>query len=176
VVHLAWRSGEGLEPFGLERPSLRRDAVPGAALGAVVAAVGVAIYLVAVGLKVNRFVVPVPPLGHWWTIPVLALGAVQAGLLEEVIVAGYLIRRLRQFGWTPPVAVAASALLRASYHLYQGWGGFAGNLALGALFGTIFVRTRRTWSLVVAHASVDLLAGLGYIAFRGHCVLGACIR
>src|SRR5439155_2493571 len=86
VVHLARRSAEGLEPFGLGTSRLAGDAGLGVLLGAAVAAVGIAVYLVSVHLGVNRFVVPVPPLGHWWTIPVLVLGAAQAALLEEAIV------------------------------------------------------------------------------------------
>ena len=78
------------------------------------------------------------------------------------------LARLEQMGWAAAAAVAASALLRGSYHLYQGWGGFAGNLALGVFFGIVFVRYRRTWTLVVAHVLVDALAGLGYLAFRSH--------
>lgn len=176
VVHLATRSGEGVAGFGLRSRSLRQDAALGGTLALVVSVVGLAVYLGAVALKINRFVVPVPPLGHWWTIPVLALGALQAGVLEEVIVCGYMIRRLEQVGWRMPAAVTASAVLRGGYHLYQGWGGFAGNLALGLFFGAVFARWRRTWPLVIAHTCVDLLAGLGYIAFRGHCFLHACIR
>ena len=61
---------------------------------------------------------------------------------------------------------AASAALRASYHLYQGWGGFLGNLAMGLLFSVLFVRWRRTWPFVVAHFLLDVAAGLGYILFR----------
>jgi membrane protease YdiL (CAAX protease family) len=175
VVHLSRRSGEGLEPFGLGTSRLAQDAGLGALLGVGVAAVGIGVYLVSVHLGVNRFVVPVPPLGHWWTVPVLVLGATQAALLEEAIVAGYLIRRLEQLGWSGVAAVAASALLRGSYHLYQGWGGFAGNAALGVAFGWLFLRWRRTWPLVVAHLLIDILAGIGYIVFRGHCPLGVCV-
>jgi membrane protease YdiL (CAAX protease family) len=176
VFHLARRTGEGPGAFGLGAARLRADAMWGLVLGAGVAAVGVVVYFGAVALKVNRFVVPVPPLGHWWTVPVLVLGALQAALLEEVVVAGYLISRLRRLGWSAAVAAGTSALLRASYHLYQGWGGFAGNLALGVAFAYLFVRWRRTWPLVTAHFVVDVLAGVGYIAFRGHCFLHACIR
>ena len=125
--------------------------------------VGLGVYFGSVALHVNRFVVPVPPLGYWWTIPMLVLTAIEAGLLEEVIVVAYLITRLEQIGWPTAAAVGASALLRASYHLYQGWGGFAGNLLLGVFFGVVFVRTRRVWPLVIAHAMIDTLAGLGYI-------------
>jgi hypothetical protein len=175
VVHLARRSGEGLEPFGLGTATLSQDVAWGLLAAAVVAAVGLSVYLGAIALNVNRFVVPVPPLGHWWTVPVLVLGALQNALLEEIVVLGYLIRRLEQLGWATAAAVLTSALLRGTYHLYQGWGGFAGNLALGLAFGYAFSRWRRTWPLVTAHFVVDTLAGVGYILFRGHCVGSLCI-
>ena len=138
------------------------------ALAAVVGAVGIGLYLVSVPIGLNRCVIPAPPLGHWWTIPILVLGAMQAGLLEEIVDVGYLIPKLQQLSLTGAAAVAVSALLRGAYHLYQGWGGFLGNLLLGLLFGAIFLRWRRTWPLIVAHTLLDLGAGLGYIAFRSH--------
>jgi membrane protease YdiL (CAAX protease family) len=168
VFYLVRRSGEGSAPFGLDTATLRRDIPVGVILGLAVAAVGLGIYLGSVALGVNRFVDPAPPLGHWWTVPILLLGSLQAGLLEEVVVAGYLITRLRQVSLTPVAAVVVSALLRASYHLYQGWGGFAGNLALGLFFGWVFVRRGRTWPLVIAHFLIDALAGIGYILFHTH--------
>jgi membrane protease YdiL (CAAX protease family) len=179
VAHLIRRSGEGWSPFGLDTAALRRDVMLGLGLAAVVSAVGLALYLGALALAFNRFVVPVPPLGHWWTVPVLVLGSLQNALLEEVIVVGYLIRRLEQLGWAAAGALVASAALRGSYHLYQGWGGFAGNLLLGLFFGFVFLRWRRTWPLVVAHLAIDVLAGVAYIGFRGHCLFGLenlCIR
>lgn len=176
VLYLIRRNAEEPHEFGLRSVRPGADAALGVGLAAVVAGVGLGVYVTALALRINRFVVPVPPLGHWWTVPVLVLGAGQAGLLEEIVVNAYTIRRLGQIGASAPLAITASALLRASYHLYQGWGGFAGNLALGVFFGTLFARWRRTWPLVVAHATVNVLAGVGYIVFRGQCVLGACIR
>jgi membrane protease YdiL (CAAX protease family) len=176
VFHLLRREGEDLAAFGLATDRLRSDAAWGLVVATIVATVGLGVYLGAIALNVNRFVVPIPPTGHWWTVPVLLLGALQNGLLEEVIVVGYLIRRLQQLGWAPAAALAASAVLRGSYHLYQGWGGFVGNLALGVVFGWIFLRWRRTWPLVMAHFVIDAAAGLAYLAFRGHCVAGLCIR
>jgi membrane protease YdiL (CAAX protease family) len=166
VVYLVRRSGEGVGAIGLDVREPKRDVVLGLELFAVVAVGGLAIYLGSVALGVNRFVVPVPPLGHWWTVPVLVLNAVEAGLLEEVIVAAYLITRLRQLDLSPAAAIGISALLRGSYHLYQGWGGFLGNLAMGVLFGIVFVRTRRAWPLVIAHVLLDVAAGVGFILFR----------
>jgi membrane protease YdiL (CAAX protease family) len=175
VVHLIQRSGERLEAFGLGATRAVRDVGWGALLGLGVAGIGLGFYVAAVALNINRFVVPVPPLGHWWTVPILVLGALQNALLEEVVVVGYLIRRLEQIGWAAPAALLSSALLRGTYHLYQGWGGFAGNLLLGLAFGFVFLRWRRTWPLVTAHLLVDTLAGLAYIALRGHCYFGVCL-
>jgi uncharacterized protein len=169
VVHLVRRSGEGVAVIGLSSDRPTRDVARGVALFAAVALAGMGVYLAAVELGVNRFVLPVPPLGHWWTVPALVLNAVEAGLVEEVVVLGYLVTRLRQLSWTPVQAIAASALLRGSYHLYQGWGGFVGNLAMGALFGFLFLRWgRRTWPFVVAHVLLDIGAGVGFILFRDH--------
>ena len=168
VVHLLRRSGEGVTAIGIAWDRPRRDVERGLVLGLIVGLAGIGLYLAAVGVGVNRFVVPVPPTGHWWTVPVLFLNAAEAALLEEVIVLGYLITRLEQIGWSTVAAVATSALLRGSYHLYQGWGGFLGNLAMGLLFGVLFVRWRRTWPFVIAHFVLDVGAGIGFLLFREH--------
>lgn len=168
VVHLVRRSGEGVVAIGLDWDRGTQNLARGAALFVVIAIGGMGVYLGAVALGVNRFVLPVPPLGHWWTVPVLLLNAAEAALLEEVIVLGYLVTRLRQLRFTPIAAIALSSLLRGTYHLYQGWGGFAGNLVMGVLFGTLFLRWRRTWPFVIAHFLLDVGAGIGFILFRKH--------
>jgi hypothetical protein len=162
VVHLVRRSGEGVEVIGLSPDRPAHDLGRGAALFAVVGLAGIGVYLGAVELGVNRFVVPTPPLGHWWTVPALVLGSIESGLLEEIVVLG-------QLSWSPVAAIVTSALIRGSYHLYQGWGGFVGNIAMGLLFGFLFLRWgRRTWPFVVAHALLDIGAGIGFILFRDH--------
>jgi membrane protease YdiL (CAAX protease family) len=168
VSYLVRRDGEGHAAIGLARDRPREDVARGLLLFAIVGLGGIAVYLGSVALGVNRFVVPVPPLGHWWTYPVLLANAAEAALLEEIVVVGYLVTRLRQMGVTEFGAIAASALLRATYHLYQGYGGFLGNLAMGLLFGFVFSRTRRVWPIVIAHLLLDVGAGVGYIAFRSH--------
>lgn len=166
VTYLVRRSGEGPDSIGLRFDRPRADLVAGVVLFGVVAVGGIVVYLAAVALEVNRFVVPVPPLGHWWTIPVLVARAVEAGLLEEIVVVGYLVTRLRQVGASDVSAIGASALLRGAYHLYQGWGGFLGNVAMGVLFATVFTRRRRVWPIVIAHVLLDVAAGIGFILFR----------
>lgn len=168
VVYLLRRDGDGLAAVGLNLRSPRQDLLLGLALFAVVGLGGIGVYLAAVELGVNRFVVPVPPLGHWWTMPVLVLNAAEAALLEELVSVAYLVTRLRQLGLTEIAAIGSSAALRGTYHLYQGWGGFLGNLAMGALFGLVFLRTRRVWPLVIAHLLLDVGAGVGFILFREH--------
>jgi membrane protease YdiL (CAAX protease family) len=167
VLHLLHRSGESAASIGLDATQPWADLRWGVALAALVGGVGLGIYILAVGLGVNRTVIPIPPTGHWWTIPVLLLAAARAGLLEEVIVCGYLLRRLDQLGWSPAKALWTSALLRGAYHLYQGFGGFFGNLALGLFFGRIYQLRGRTTPLVIAHFLIDATAGLGYLALRG---------
>lgn len=168
VVYLVRRSGEGLASIGLAWDGRGRDLGRGFVLFAVTGLAGIGVYLGAVELGANRFVVPVPPLGHWWTMPVLFMRAIEAALVEEAIAVGYLMTRLRQLGLTAGATIGASALLRGTYHLYQGWGGFAGNLALGLFFGAVFARTRRLWPLVIAHFLLNVGAGVGYLLFREH--------
>lgn len=174
VFYLIWLKGEDRSAFGLERGPARRDLGHGLAIATGLFLIGSLGYLAVRYLGIQRFVVPVPATGHWWTVPILALGALGAGLIEEVIVCAYLITRTTQMGWSANRAVIVSALLRGSYHLYQGLGGFIGALVLGLLFGLVFVRFRRTWMLVVAHFLYDLIAGLAFIAVKGDCLLGTC--
>jgi membrane protease YdiL (CAAX protease family) len=166
VFYLLRRNGESASTIGMALDRPWRDLATGAVLAAIVGGIGVVAYVVAVRLGVNRFVVPTPPLGLWWTYPILVLNAAQNALLEETVVLGFLVTRLRQIGWAPAAAVGASALLRGSYHLYQGWGGFLGNLAMGLFFGWLFLRWRRTWPMVFAHTLVDVGAGVLYILFN----------
>ncbi len=58
-------------------------------------------------------------------------------------------------------------MLRGSYHLYQGFGGFVGNVIMGLLFGRVWQRTNRLWPLVLAHFFIDFVAFVGYAILRG---------
>jgi membrane protease YdiL (CAAX protease family) len=168
VLHLLRRTGEGAQTIGLTSDRAWPDVGRGVVLFAFVGLAGVGLYVLAVALGVNRFVVPAPPPDHWWTYPAIFMNAAAAALLEEIVLVGYLITRLQQLGWSSNGAVAGSAVLRGTYHLYQGWGGFAGNLAMGLLFGWIFTRTRRAWPFVVAHFLLDVGAAVGWLLFRRH--------
>lgn len=166
VVHLVRRSGEGVAAIGLAPDRPGRDLASGAALFAVVGLAGLGLYLAAVELELNRFVIPAPPPDHWWTYPAVFMHAIEAAVVEEVIVLGYLVTRVQQMGGSARAAIGTSAVLRGAYHLYQGWGGFLGNLLMGVVFGWLFTRTRRTWPFVVAHFLLDVAAAVGWLLFR----------
>lgn len=164
---LLWRAGIGLAAIGLHRPAPGRDAIRGAGLAALIGVPGLAFYLATRAAGLNLTVVPAALDDTWWRIPVLVLAAVANSVAEELLVVGYLITRLRQLGWGENRALLASGLLRGSYHLYQGFGGGAGNMVMGLVFGRYWQRTGRLWPLVVAHALIDVVAFAGYALLRG---------
>jgi membrane protease YdiL (CAAX protease family) len=168
VIHFLHRNGETLADLGVDRTRPRSDLARGAAIAAVIGGAGLLLYLGAYALGVNRAVVASDLPSVWWRVPVEVLIAAQNGILEEILVAGYLLRRLDQLGWGPNRALAASAVLRGSYHLYQGLGGFAGNLIMGVIFGRIFQRWGRAAPLIVAHTLIDTVALVGYTVLAGH--------
>ena len=168
VGHLLIRSGEGFSAIGLDRRQPREDLTRGAVIAALVGGTGLALYLAAHASGVNLTVIAEDLPAVWWRIPILVLSAAQNALLEETLVAGYLLRRLRQLGWSDDRALLVSALLRGSYHLYQGFGGFAGNLVMGLLFGRVYQRRGRVMPLFVAHALIDTVAFVGYALLVGH--------
>jgi membrane protease YdiL (CAAX protease family) len=168
AVYLVDRNpGDARTLLGLDLRRPRRDLAVAVGLAAVIGIPGLGLYLGAHALGLNANVVPAALPHAWWSIPVLVLSAARNGIIEEVVVVGYLTTRLRQGGATPAAAVAVSALLRGSYHLYQGFGGFVGNAIMGVVFAGLYQRTRRLWPLVVAHTILDVVAFVGYAALGG---------
>ena len=144
------------------------DLLRGALLAAAVGLPGLGLYAAARALGLNTTIAAANLADQWWTIPVLVLAAVQNAVLEEVVMVGYLYTRWLRAGWSLPVVMVTSALIRGSYHLYQGFGGFVGNLAMGLLFGWVYTRTRRVGPLVVAHTLLDVVAFVGYALLKDH--------
>ncbi len=154
--------------IGLIPPRPRFDLTRGLVLAAVIGIPGLGLYLGARALGLNTQVQASGLGENWWTVPVLILSAAQNAALEEVIIVGYLFVRLRQLGWALPAVVAFSALVRGSYHLYQGYGGFAGNLIMGVIFALVYLRWRRVTPLIVAHTLLDVAAFVGYALLAPH--------
>ncbi|MGA5424800.1 CPBP family intramembrane glutamic endopeptidase [Streptomyces lavendulocolor] len=167
VAHLLMREGAGMRAIGFDRTRPWPDLGRGALVAAGIGSAGLAFYLAARAGGANLTVVPEALPDVWWKYPVLILSAVQNSVLEEVIVVGYLLRRLDQLGWSPVAALAASSVLRGSYHLYQGIGGFIGNMVMGAVFVLLYRRWGRVGPLVAAHALLDIVAFVGYALLAG---------
>jgi uncharacterized protein len=167
AVHLLNRDTPGAAVrLGFVPRRVGFDLATGAGLAAVIGIPGIGLYALARQLGINTTVAPANLPGVWWAGPVLILSAATNGVLEEVVVVGYLITRLRDLGWTTWPAIMASALLRGSYHLYQGFGAFIGNAIMGVVFGFFFVRTKRVLPLVIAHTLLDVVAFVGYTLLR----------
>ncbi|BEK84127.1 CPBP family intramembrane glutamic endopeptidase [Nocardia seriolae] len=167
-LYLLWRSGIAPKAVGLvRRLRWRADVLPGLTLAAVIGIPGLGLYLAAHALGVSVTIVP-SSLERWWRLPVLVLSAWANSAAEEVLVVAYLISRLRALGWNENRSLLASALLRGSYHLYQGLGGGLGNVVMGLIFGRYWQRSNRLWPLLLAHALIDTVAYIGYTFLRGH--------
>ncbi|HEU0205586.1 MAG TPA: CPBP family intramembrane glutamic endopeptidase [Pseudolysinimonas sp.] len=163
VCYLLWsRARPHLSRLGIDAARPLGDAGLGLVLALAIGIPGIALYLggKALGISVTVDAAGLNP--HWWTIPILLLSALRAGLQEEVIVLGYLFERLGQLGWGRWRIIVAAALLRGSYHLYQGFGAFVGNFLMGMLFGFLYSRSRRVLPFVIAHAIIDGAIFVGY--------------
>jgi membrane protease YdiL (CAAX protease family) len=166
-AYLLIRAGFALRQVGLDARRPGRDALGAAGLAALIGIPGLGLYLVARALGVSVTIAPTTLDDTWWRVPVLLLAAAANAWAEEVVMIGYLLTRLRQLGWSENRSVLASALLRGCYHLYQGLGGFVGNVVMGCVFGRVWQRTNRLWVLVGAHALIDVVAFLGYAVLAG---------
>jgi membrane protease YdiL (CAAX protease family) len=166
VLLLRSPGGPGLG-IGLDR--LRsREVLQGAGFAALIGIPGLGLVYVArqAGLNAQIVVTDIPDV--WYRLPVLVLNAFQDGTAEEIIACAFVLTRLTQLGWSAPRSIALAAVLRGSYHLYQGYGGFAGNAVMGVIFGWWFLRTRRVWPLVIAHSLIDAVSFVGYVYLHGH--------
>lgn len=150
----------------LRRPGF--DLARGGLLAAAIGIPGLALYFGARALGLNTSIAAANLEQTWWTIPVLVLAAAQNAILEEVVMVGYLFTRWSQARWSFLTIALTSALIRGTYHLYQGFGGFVGNIAMGLILAWAYRRWGRVGPLVVAHTILDIVAFVGYSALVGH--------
>ncbi|MFT4294642.1 MAG: CPBP family intramembrane metalloprotease [Micropruina sp.] len=161
ALYLLRLSGDrGRIGFDLTRPL--RDFGWGFAIAAGIGIPGLGLYLAARAAGLNTTVQPANLAENWWTVPVLIGLAVMNGVLEEVVIVAFWFTRMRQAGWSVAAVLIVGALIRGSYHLYQGFGGFVGNLVMGLVFGWIYHRYGRVAPLVAAHIILDVVAFVGY--------------
>jgi membrane protease YdiL (CAAX protease family) len=167
AAYLLLRAGFALRAVGLDGTRPGRDALGAVGLAALIGIPGLGLYLVAHAIGVSVTIAPTTLSDTWWRMPVLILSAAGNAWAEEVIMIGWLLTRLRQLGWSENRSLVAAAVLRGSYHLYQGLGGFVGNLVMGLVFGRVWQRQGRLWCLVGAHTLIDVVAFVGYGLLRG---------
>lgn len=137
-----------------------RDGGWGIVIAACIGIPSIALYLAGHALGITATLVPTALADYWWRVPVLILAAVKNGVLEEIVMIGYLMNRLPKLGWSIPTVIGVSAVIRGSYHLYQGFGPFAGNIVMGIVFALIYLRYRRVLPLIIAHAVIDVVGFL----------------
>lgn len=150
VIYLLVRNGEGVGAIGLGGHRLRQDL-------ALILPVYVGVqYLpqlvgtsIVSGTHLPVFNVSSPALPFAF-LAVGLLSSLMAGVVEEIVVLGYLVRRLEQRGWTSAAVVLVAVLVRVSYHLYYG----PGVLPI-VLWATVTVlayrRIRRLLPFIVCH-------------------------
>ena len=168
VFYLLARNGERPSSIGVDASEPGRDLLRGAGLAALIGGCGLGLYILAFKAGISLDIVAAGLPDVWWRFPVLVLSALQDGILEEVLVVGYLLSRLRLLGVSPASAVAIAAVLRGSYHLHQGIGPFIGNVIMGVIFGVLFLRWRRTNPMIIAHTLINSVAFIGYTLLAGH--------
>ena len=159
--------GAPFRVMGIKLTNAPKDTALGALLAAVIGIPGLGLYFLARLLGMNLNVNPANIHAFWWTIPVYILLAAMNGILEETVMVGYLFTRWTQIGWNPWRVIWTSALIRGSYHLYQGFGGFIGNAIMGAVFGWVYMRTKRVLPLIIAHTILDIVSFVGYALLKG---------
>jgi|SRR5690606_2047469 len=100
------------------------------------------------------FFLPVSRVERRW----FAAVSVSAGLCEELIFRGFLIRYVEAvvpgLGWTG--AILAAALVFGLDHGYQGWKGMVQTAFLALVFTLLFLLAGNLWVPMIAHALLDL--------------------
>lgn len=155
VVYLLRISGEGgTGAIGLDRSDPRQDLallLPVFVLCFLVPQLGVS-YLLQAG-HVRAIVPASQSLPGYFSLVAIAT-AVAAGVVEEIVVLGFLVRRLEQRGLRPAAVLVIAALVRISYHLYYGWGVLP-ILAWALASVLVYRRYRRLGPFIAVHAFWD---------------------
>lgn len=113
-----------------------------------------------------------------WTVPGLIIEAVNAGVVEEIVIVAIPVLLGRRAGWHPAVIVALSVLMRWPFHIYHGtWSSLPWAALWGGAHVLAYLYLRRLAPLVIYHVVKDAAASLGdsVCAALGWAVLGAYV-
>lgn len=162
VWYLLRREGSRMSAIGLDGRRLIRD-------------VAIAVPLAALALGGHKLGIQLPfPYSSSFSsrtphVPAIlavffVVQALSAGILEEIVVVGFLTTRLRQAGVPLWAVFLVSVAIRASYHAEYGFG-VLGPVLFGTVLTLFYLRTRRLLPLILAHAGVDVFLALTEYAF-----------
>jgi membrane protease YdiL (CAAX protease family) len=147
-------SDGGLRAIGLDRGNVRGD------LALLVVLFVFAFVLPIFGgnviLRLLHIAVVSPGTGNaptYYTLISVA-GGITAGIVEEIVVLGYLVRRLEQLGYSSSKVLFLAVAVRGSYHLYYGWGVLP-ILVWATVSVLAYRRYRRLLPFIVVHALWD---------------------
>jgi uncharacterized protein len=89
----------------------------------------------------------------WW-----ALVSVTAGICEEILYRGFLIRYLSNGPWHAGlwIALAIASISFGLAHGYQGLSGIIGTALIGAVMAVIFLASGSLWLPMALHAIIDV--------------------
>jgi membrane protease YdiL (CAAX protease family) len=165
VIFLLVRNEEGIQSIGLGGHQFRRDL-------ALVLPVYIVVQLIPQELGsalVTHFHLPgysvSGPAVPAAFVVVSLLKSLQAAVVEEIVVLGYLVRRLEQRGWTAAAVVLVAVLVRVSYHVYYGAGVLP--IVLWALASVlVYRRLRRLLPFIICHFVWDAHIAVNDFASR----------
>ncbi|HEX3794522.1 MAG TPA: CPBP family intramembrane glutamic endopeptidase [Acidimicrobiales bacterium] len=171
VLFLLFRNGEGSRSIGLDKSRLRKDLALMLPIWIFVFVVPQFIGIAIVkGAHLPTFGVASPPVPTGF-VAVGVLRSLSAGVVEEIVVLGYLLRRLEQRGWSPTVVVLVAVLVRVSYHLYYGPGVIP--IVLWATASVImYRRVRRLLPFILCHFAWDANITLHHYTRVGSYIFG----
>ncbi|WP_313811824.1 CPBP family intramembrane glutamic endopeptidase [Glutamicibacter sp.] len=151
----------GMIGFDLRRPG--RDSLFGAGLFLAMGLGTLGVYSAGRALGITTALSTANLGDYWWSVPVLLLSAARHAVVEEVIMLGVFFTYGRNLGASAWKLIILSALIRGSYHLYQGVGPMIGNMIMGIVFGWVYQRYGRVMPLVIAHFLLDAFGFVGYL-------------
>lgn len=161
----AWLSRTSLGEIGLKRPGSWLSVLIVGALG------GTALYLAMKGVILPSLGAPVRSVAYKHLVGDFNAFLIEvpqmiilAGLAEEIVFRGFLINRLQALVGTSTasavvIVIATAAIFGPLHYFTYGWFGAVQATIVGVLFAAIYLLNgQRLWSLIVAHATFDVVA------------------
>ncbi len=163
ALYLMKRStGRGVREIGFDLRTPGKDALFGAGLFLAMGLGTLGVYAAGRALGITTAISAANLGDYWWSVPVLLLSAMRHAVLEEVLMLGFLFTYAKKLNLGLWTTIFGSAVIRGSYHLYQGVGPMIGNMLMGVVFGWVYQKYGRVMPLVIAHFLLDAIGFVGY--------------